>query len=219
MTRPPPLTRPAPRPAGLARWPAEGEVPTASTNLDAGTFGCLGVGAPYAVAATLAFPDRQVIAVTGDGAFGLNAMEDDSALRHGAKAVFIVSNNADWNIERFDQEFNYRGRVVGTTLRHSDYAAMAQIATVDMFPVCYEPSPHCLATDAAKSVLSSAGEVLAACAKFLFVLMHRPAVSVGKCFLVHSRKQPTRDVPKFPGLPLSMRPLISRSMRMISATQ
>ena len=37
-----------------------------------------------------------------------------------------LSNNAAWNIERLDQELNYGGRVVGTTLRHSDYAAMAR---------------------------------------------------------------------------------------------
>jgi acetolactate synthase-1/2/3 large subunit len=86
----------------------------------------LGVGVPYAVAAALAFPKRQVISVTGDGAFGINAMEIDTAVRHGAKAVFIVSNNAAWNIERYDQEENYGGRVVGTTLRHSDYAGMAK---------------------------------------------------------------------------------------------
>ncbi len=98
----------------------------ATTYMDAGAFGCLGVGVPYAVAAALASPDRQVIAVTGDGAFGINAMEIDTAVRHGAKAVFIVSNNAAWNIERYDQEANYGGRVVGTTLRHSDYAAMAR---------------------------------------------------------------------------------------------
>ena len=53
-------------------------------------------------------------------------MEIDTAVRHGAKCVFIVSNNAAWNIERLDQELNYGGRVVGTTLRHSDYAAMAR---------------------------------------------------------------------------------------------
>jgi acetolactate synthase-1/2/3 large subunit len=98
----------------------------ARTYMDAGAFGCLGVGVPYAVAAALAFPDRQVISVNGDGAFGLNAMEIDTAVRHGAKAVFIVSNNAAWNIERYDQEANYGGRVVGTTLLHSDYAAMAR---------------------------------------------------------------------------------------------
>ena len=97
----------------------------ADSYMDAGAFGCLGVGVPFAIAASLAFPDRMVISVNGDGAFGINAMEIDTAVRHGAKAVFIVSNNAAWNIERFDQEQNYGGRVVGTTLRHSDYAAMA----------------------------------------------------------------------------------------------
>ena len=96
------------------------------TYMDAGAFGCLGVGVPFAIAAALAFPDRQVISVNGDGAFGLNAMEIDTAVRHGAKAVFIVSNNAAWNIERYDQETNYGGRVVGTTLQHGDYAAMAR---------------------------------------------------------------------------------------------
>jgi acetolactate synthase-1/2/3 large subunit len=98
----------------------------AQTYMDAGAFGCLGVGVPFAVAAALAYPDRQVISVTGDGAFGINAMEIDSAVRHGAKCVVIVSNNAAWNIERFDQESNYGGRVVGTTLRHSDYAGLAR---------------------------------------------------------------------------------------------
>ncbi len=98
----------------------------AQTYLDAGAFGCLGVGVPFAVAAALACPDRQVISVNGDGAYGINAMEIDTAVRHGARAVFIVSNNAAWNIERYDQEANYGGRVVGTTLRHSDYAAMAR---------------------------------------------------------------------------------------------
>jgi len=98
----------------------------ARTYLDAGAFGCLGVGVPFGVAAALAFPDRQVISVNGDGAFGINAMEVDTAVRHAARAVFIVSNNAAWNIERYDQEANYGGRVIGTTLRHSDYAGLAR---------------------------------------------------------------------------------------------
>ncbi len=96
------------------------------TYLDAGTFGCLGVGVPFGVAAALLFPGRQVVVISGDGAFGINAMEIDSAKRHGAKAVFIIANNAAWNIERLDQEMNYGGRVVGTTLAWSDYAGMAR---------------------------------------------------------------------------------------------
>jgi acetolactate synthase-1/2/3 large subunit len=98
----------------------------ARTGLRATTFGCLGVGVPFAIAASLALPDCQVISVNGDGAFGINAMEIDTAVCHGAKCVFVVSNNAAWNIERLDQQLNYGGRVVGTTLRHSDYAAMAR---------------------------------------------------------------------------------------------
>jgi acetolactate synthase-1/2/3 large subunit len=98
----------------------------ARTYMDAGAFGCLGVGVPFAIAAALALPERQVISVNGDGAFGINAMEIDTAVRHGAKVVFVVSNNAAWNIERLDQEMNYGGRVIGTTLRHSDYAGLAR---------------------------------------------------------------------------------------------
>ncbi len=96
------------------------------TYLDSGAFGCLGVGPPYGIAAALADPGRQVLVVSGDGAFGINAMEIDSAKRHDAKVVFLIANNAAWNIERLDQEMNYSGRVVGTTLAWSDYAMMAR---------------------------------------------------------------------------------------------
>ena len=98
----------------------------APTYLDSGAFGCLGVGIPYGVAAALQYPNRQVVVISGDGAFGINAMEIDTAKRHGAKTVFIIANNAAWNIERLDQEMNYGGRVVGTTLAWSDYAAMGR---------------------------------------------------------------------------------------------
>jgi acetolactate synthase-1/2/3 large subunit len=93
--------------------------------LDAGAFGCLGVATPFGIAASLAYPDRPVIAVTGDGAFGITATEIDTAVRHGARIVVIVSNNRAWNIERYDQAENY-GLVVGTELADSDYAGMAR---------------------------------------------------------------------------------------------
>jgi acetolactate synthase-1/2/3 large subunit len=97
-----------------------------TTYMDSGAFGCLGIGVPFAIAAALVCPGRAVIAVNGDGAFGINAMEIDTAVRHSARCVLVVANNAAWNIERYDQEMNYEGRVVGTTLRHSDYAALAR---------------------------------------------------------------------------------------------
>ena len=93
--------------------------------LDPGAFGCLGVATPFAIAASLAYPDRPVVAVTGDGAFGITATDIDTAVRHGAKIVVIVSNNRAWNIERYDQAENY-GLVVGTELADSDYAALGR---------------------------------------------------------------------------------------------
>ena len=96
------------------------------TYLDAGVFGCLGVGVPFATAASLVYPKRDVIAIMGDGAFGFNAMELDTALRHGASAVFIIANNGAWNIERTDQIKNYDGRIEGSELTFSNYAGVAR---------------------------------------------------------------------------------------------
>ena len=93
--------------------------------LDPGPFGCIGVGVPYGVAASLAFPDRPVVVATGDGAFGFNAMEIDTAVRHQAPVLFVVANNGAWQIEVHDQAVTH-GKVVGTRLQHSDYAAMAR---------------------------------------------------------------------------------------------
>lgn len=58
---------------------------TARTCLDAGAFGCLGVGVAYATAASLAFPGRQVIAVTGDGAYGLDVINSQDAVSSDAR--------------------------------------------------------------------------------------------------------------------------------------
>jgi len=64
--------------------------------LDPGPFGCIGVGVPFGIAASLAFPGRLVLVATGDGSFGFNAIELDTAVRHGAAAVFVVANNGAW---------------------------------------------------------------------------------------------------------------------------
>ena len=99
---------------------------TGTTYLDCGPFGCLGVGVPFGIAASLAFPDRSVVVMTGDGSFGFNAIELDTCRRHGARVVFIVANNSGWNIERNDQKLSYGGRIVGTELEGCDYAGLAQ---------------------------------------------------------------------------------------------
>ncbi|HYY51885.1 MAG TPA: thiamine pyrophosphate-binding protein [Myxococcales bacterium] len=96
-----------------------------SAYLDPGPFGCIGVGVPFGIAASLAFPERLVLVATGDGSFGFNAIELDTAVRHGAKPVFVVANNGAWQIEVHDQKSTY-GEVAGTRLQFADHAAMAR---------------------------------------------------------------------------------------------
>lgn len=93
--------------------------------LDPGPFGCIGIGVPYGIAASLAFPDKPVVVATGDGAFGFNAMEIDTAVRHKAPVLIVVANNGAWQIEVYDQTVTH-GKVVGTKLQFSDHAAMAR---------------------------------------------------------------------------------------------
>ncbi len=64
--------------------------------MDPGPFGCLGVGPSFAIAAKLAHPDKPVIILHGDGSFGLNAMEFDTAVRHNIPIVSVVGNDAGW---------------------------------------------------------------------------------------------------------------------------
>lgn len=94
--------------------------------VDPGPFGTMGIGVPAAMAAKLAFPDRPVIAVVGDGALGLNFMEFDTAIRFGLNIVVVVSNNGAWNIERKALEMDFgKEYVVATELLRTRYDLMA----------------------------------------------------------------------------------------------
>ena len=64
--------------------------------LDPGPLGCLGVGAPFAIAAQHLYPDKKVLIVNGDGSFGLNGFEFDTAVRFNLPIVSIVGNDAGW---------------------------------------------------------------------------------------------------------------------------
>jgi acetolactate synthase I/II/III large subunit len=98
----------------------------APTWLDPGPLGCLGVGTPFAVGAALAGGGRPVFALIGDGSFGFTALEIDTAVRTGARAVFVVANNDGWNIERHDLLANYEGRLVGVELPGCRYDELAR---------------------------------------------------------------------------------------------
>ncbi|MCC6247402.1 MAG: thiamine pyrophosphate-binding protein [Rubrivivax sp.] len=96
-----------------------------SAYLDPGALGCIGVGTPFGIGAALALPGKTVAVLTGDGAFGFNAMELDTAVRHRVPVLVVVANNGAWQIEVHDQTTTH-GKVVGTRLQRADHAAMAR---------------------------------------------------------------------------------------------
>jgi acetolactate synthase-1/2/3 large subunit len=71
--------------------------------LDPGPLGCLGVGAPFAIASKLLHPDRPVFVIQGDGSFGFNGMDFDTALRFKLPMVVVVGNDAAWGQIRLPQ--------------------------------------------------------------------------------------------------------------------
>ncbi|HTV46213.1 MAG TPA: thiamine pyrophosphate-binding protein [Stellaceae bacterium] len=80
--------------------------------LNSGPFGTMGVGLPFAVGAKAAKPSAQVICLHGDGSFGQNAMELDTAVRHKLPLLCIISLNGGWTA---DPEGNKPGRYLGYT--------------------------------------------------------------------------------------------------------
>lgn len=101
------------RPRGLGQW------------LDAGPLGTLGAGAPYAIAAKLLYPDSDVWVIFGDGAFGLNGMEYDTAVRFNLPFVGVIGNDAAWTqIKR--AQLPFYGRAIATELHLTRYDKMVE---------------------------------------------------------------------------------------------
>lgn len=94
--------------------------------LDPGPFGCLGVGAPFALAAKAVEPDTRVGIVYGDGSFGFNGMEYDSLIRHGMPVVGVVGNDGAWNNIKAIHRMLYPDRMVGADLGVRRYDLMVE---------------------------------------------------------------------------------------------
>jgi acetolactate synthase-1/2/3 large subunit len=75
--------------------------------LSHGYLGCLGTGLPFAIAAKVAHPDRQVLCITGDGSVGLNFAEFDTMVRHRLPIVTVVNNDQQWGMSRHGQDLIY----------------------------------------------------------------------------------------------------------------
>jgi acetolactate synthase-1/2/3 large subunit len=75
--------------------------------LDTGPYGCLGNGIGYAIAARVARPSSQVVALLGDGAAGFSLMDVDSLVRHRLPVVMVVGNNGMWGLEKHPMQMIY----------------------------------------------------------------------------------------------------------------
>ncbi len=106
-----------------ARWL---QVSTPGHVLDPGPFGTLGTGAPYAIAAAVAHPEKLVGVVFGDGGFGFNGMEYDTMVRLGLPIIGVVGNDGVWsNIKTFHR-MAYPDRLVATDLGVRPYHKMVE---------------------------------------------------------------------------------------------
>jgi acetolactate synthase I/II/III large subunit len=95
--------------------------------LDPGPLGVLGVGPPFAVAAKALHPEWDVVLLSGDGAFGLNGMELETAVRFGLPLVCVVGNDGGWGMIRSVQQTFYgRERTVATSLPFSRYDRLVE---------------------------------------------------------------------------------------------
>ncbi|HEY3061774.1 MAG TPA: thiamine pyrophosphate-binding protein [Chloroflexota bacterium] len=92
-------------------------IPTfvARHRLNSGAFGTMGVGLPFGIGAKVAKPDTQVLVLHGDGSFGLNAMELDTAARFNIPVVTVISLNGGWTA---DPTHSKPGRDLGYTAFH-----------------------------------------------------------------------------------------------------
>ncbi|CAG2127071.1 Acetolactate synthase isozyme 3 large subunit [Cupriavidus yeoncheonensis] len=90
------------------------------------TSGAMGYGVPAAVGAKIAFPQRTVVALAGDGCFLMNGQELATAMQYHAPVIIIVVNNGMYGTIRMHQEREYPAHESGTALQNPDFAALAR---------------------------------------------------------------------------------------------
>ncbi len=86
--------------------------------LTSGPFGTMGVGVPFGLGAQVAMPDKRVVVLHGDGGFGMNGMEMDTAVRLNLPIICVIHNNGGWGT---NQEAK-----VGGWLGHTRYDLMGE---------------------------------------------------------------------------------------------
>jgi acetolactate synthase-1/2/3 large subunit len=90
------------------------------------TNGAMGYSVPAAVGAKIAFPDRMVVGMVGDGGFMMTGQEIATAFHHGVAPIILVFNNQMYGTIRMHQERSYPWRVSGTALTNPDFAKLIE---------------------------------------------------------------------------------------------
>ncbi len=119
-------------------------------SLNSGPYGCMGVGLPFGLGAKVAMPDKLVVVLHGDGSFGLNAMEMDTAVRHRLPVLCVISNNGGWTAtDRFKV-----GRELGFTRYDLMFAAIGCHAEYVADPALIRPALERAAASGKAAVLN-----------------------------------------------------------------
>ncbi|MBS4174995.1 thiamine pyrophosphate-binding protein [Bacillus sp. FJAT-49736] len=90
------------------------------------TSGAMGYGLPAAIGAAIAFPNRVVVSLSGDGGMMMTVQELETAVRYNVPIISIVFNNRMYGTIRMHQEIHYPEKVIGTELGSIDFAALAK---------------------------------------------------------------------------------------------
>ncbi len=90
------------------------------------SMGHLGTGIPYAIAAKIAKPDKDVICITGDGSFMFNVQELDTAVRLNLPIIVLIANNSCWGMIKSNQAGNLSGRFCDVDFPPTNYAKIAE---------------------------------------------------------------------------------------------
>ena len=96
------------------------------TFVTSGHQGTLGFGFPTALGVKVAFPQRPVVSVTGDGGFMFAVQELATAVQYGINLVTLVFNNESYGNVYRDQQQQFGGRVLGSELVNPNFVALAE---------------------------------------------------------------------------------------------
>ncbi len=109
-------------------------------------FAAMGIAIPGAIAAKLIYPDRKIVAVTGDGGFMMNMQELETAVRIGTPFVTLIFNDGGYGLIEWKQQVHY-GESAFIKFGNPDFVKLAESmglkgyrieAAIDLVPTLKE---------------------------------------------------------------------------------